>query len=147
MTSKAHSFEDKVRTKDVLIDEQLNFNALLLSNQTLTGLANCGFRIPSPIQLKAIPIGRCGFGNAMLYFIVLFFIRIFLDLIVKSKSGTGKTAVFSIIALELVHVKNNAVQILIMAPTREVAVQIEDVLKSIGSSFEGLNEFKLILIF
>lgn len=63
MNSKAHTFEAKARTKDVLIDEQLNFNALLLSDQTLSGLHNNGFQIPSPIQLKAVPIGKCGFGK------------------------------------------------------------------------------------
>ncbi|KRT85552.1 helicase [Oryctes borbonicus] len=117
----AHNFDDKPRTKDVLIEEDLQFNALLLSQSTLTGLSNAGYRVPSPIQLKAIPIGKCGF-----------------DLIVKSKSGTGKTAVFSIITLELVNVNKNAVQVLMLAPTREIVVQIEAVLKSLGAPVEGL---------
>ncbi|GJQ67896.1 putative ATP-dependent RNA helicase [Trypoxylus dichotomus] len=117
----AHNFQDKPRTKDVLIDQDLQFNALLLSQPTLTGLSSAGYRVPSPIQLKAIPIGKCGF-----------------DLIIKSKSGTGKTAVFSIITLELVNVAKNAVQVLILAPTREIVVQIEAAIRLIGTPFQGL---------
>ncbi|KAI4470447.1 atp-dependent rna helicase dbp3 [Holotrichia oblita] len=121
MTSIAHNYEDKPRTKDVLIDEELQFNTLLLSQPTLSGLGNASFRIPSPIQLKAIPIGKCGF-----------------DLIIKAKSGTGKAAVFSIIALELINTSKNAVQVLVLAPAREIAIQIETVLQTLGASHKGL---------
>lgn len=56
---------------------------------------------------------------------------------VKSKSGTGKTLVFSIIALENVNIAKKAVQIVIIAPAREIAVQIEDVIKKIGCCLDG----------
>lgn len=59
------------------------------------------------------------------------------DLIIKAKSGTGKTAVFSIIALELINTKKNVVQVLVLAPAREIAVQIETVLQTLGASYEG----------
>lgn len=61
----------------------------------------------------------------------------FLDLIVKSKSGTGKTLIFTIIALENVDVKSEAVQALIVAPAREIAVQIQDVISQLGNFIEG----------
>jgi ATP-dependent RNA helicase DDX20 len=57
-------------------------------------------------------------------------------LIIQAKSGTGKTAVFAIIALEhILATKNNALQALIIAPTREVAIQITDVITSISCNF------------
>lgn len=63
----------------------------------------------------------------------------FLDLIVQSKSGTGKTVVFTVIALEMIQTKRNALQVLAFAPTREIAVQIEDVIKTIGKNIPGLE--------
>jgi superfamily II DNA/RNA helicase len=59
------------------------------------------------------------------------------DLIVKSKAGTGKTLVFSIIALETVNVSREQLQVLILAPTREIAVQIQDVLRNVGRHIDG----------
>ncbi|NWV38868.1 DDX20 helicase, partial [Grantiella picta] len=85
-------------------------------------LEAAGFHRPSPVQLKAIPLGRCG-----------------LDLIVQAKSGTGKTCVFATIALEAVLLESSATQILILAPTREIAVQIHAVITTIGIKIEGLE--------
>jgi ATP-dependent RNA helicase DDX20 len=51
-------------------------------------------------------------------------------LIVQAKSGTGKTCVFAVIALEHILASNSrALQVVILAPTREIAVQIHDVIK------------------
>lgn len=55
----------------------------------------------------------------------------------KSKSGTGKTLIFTIIALENINVKKEKVQVLIVVPAREIAVQICDVIKQIGCCIEG----------
>lgn len=63
--------------------------------------------------------------------------RFFSDLIVKSKSGTGKTIVFSVVALEMIDLTSSNIQVLILAPTREIAVQIADTLKAVGSPFTG----------
>ncbi|CAG2195176.1 DDX20 [Mytilus edulis] len=122
MTSVAHNFKEKARTGDVLISENVNFDGLLLSDPILKGLKSAGFERPSPIQLKAIPLGRCG-----------------LDLIVQAKSGTGKTCVFSVIALEGLQLDTSALQVLILAPTREIAIQIWDVVKSIGQALPQLR--------
>ena len=40
----------------------MDFAGLLLSDSVLEGLKNAGFARPSPIQLKAIPLAKCGFG-------------------------------------------------------------------------------------
>ncbi|KAK2579838.1 hypothetical protein KPH14_007523 [Odynerus spinipes] len=118
----AHDTKKKSRTKDVKILEDVTFSQMGLSQNILNGLANCGFQRPSPIQLKAIPLGRCGF-----------------DLIVKAKSGTGKTLVFGTIALEMIDVQISSIQVLILAPTREIAIQISEVLSSIGSELKKLK--------
>uniref|UniRef100_A0A8C2XND8 RNA helicase n=1 Tax=Cyclopterus lumpus TaxID=8103 RepID=A0A8C2XND8_CYCLU len=118
----AHDIETRKRTDDVLLSEGLDFSSLLLSRPVLDGLSSSGFRKPSPIQLKAIPLGRCG-----------------LDLIVQAKSGTGKTCVFCTVALDSLVLENPATQVLVLAPTREIAVQIHSVVMAIGCAMEGLE--------
>ncbi|KAK9514737.1 hypothetical protein VZT92_025429 [Zoarces viviparus] len=118
----AHDIETRKRTDDVLLSEGIDFSSLLLSQAVLDGLSSAGFRKPSPIQLKAIPLGRCG-----------------LDLIVQAKSGTGKTCVFCTVALDSLVLENPATQVLVLAPTREIAVQIHSVVMAIGCTMEGLE--------
>lgn len=71
MSKVAHNFKDKSRTGDVLINENVEFGSLLLSEQVLRGLKNSGFVRPSPIQLKAIPLGRCGLGKEYILHLTL----------------------------------------------------------------------------
>ncbi|NXY86321.1 DDX20 helicase, partial [Alcedo cyanopectus] len=119
----AEAVGSRFRTRDVLVPGgPSDFGSLLLSAPVLAGLEAAGFRRPSPVQLKAIPLGRCG-----------------LDLIVQAKSGTGKTCVFSTIALDALLLDSSATQILILAPTREIAVQIHAVITTIGIKMEGLE--------
>ena len=66
--SVAHRLQDKARTDDVRISESVDFAGLLLSGPVEEGLHKAGFEMPSPIQLKAIPLGRTGFGKLRLYF-------------------------------------------------------------------------------
>lgn len=54
----------RTRTGDVLLAEPADFESLLLSRPVLEGLRAVGFERPSPVQLKAIPLGRCGLGEA-----------------------------------------------------------------------------------
>lgn len=63
MSKLAHLIEDNKRTEDVVIKESHTFESLLLPQNVLSGLKKNGFIKPSPIQLKAIPVGRCGFGK------------------------------------------------------------------------------------
>lgn len=124
----AHDLSDKnvSRSKDVALDEDdvdLTFKDLMLSKRTLQGLSSCGFERPSPIQLKTIPLGRCGF-----------------DLVVQSKAGTGKTCIFAVVALEALQFNvNNFVQTLIVSPTREIASQIFEVVSSIGCYYTNVQ--------
>ena len=111
-----------MHTSDVYCAEAVEFSELQLSDAVLRGLAEAGFERPSPIQAKAIPLGRFG-----------------VDLIAQAKSGTGKTIVFAAIALEAVQRDGGGPQALIVAPTREVAIQSRDVCRLIGSHLRYLS--------
>ncbi len=93
----------------------------------LRGIYAYGFEAPSPIQKVAIrPIftGR--------------------DVIAQAQSGTGKTACFSIGSLEKVDVKKAAPQVLLLSPTRELAMQTKHVIDGLGSMMQGLRTHLLI---
>jgi ATP-dependent RNA helicase DDX20 len=57
---------------------------------------------------------------------------------VEAKSGTGKTCVFAIVALEMVVVESESLQVVVLAPTREIAYQIKNVIEAIGSEMKGI---------
>lgn len=113
----------KTRSSDVILDQSLSFADLQLSQETLLGIKASGYEHPSPVQLQYIPLGRCG-----------------LDLVVQSKAGTGKTCVFTVIALETLEFnKTSPIQCIIIAPIREIAIQIHDVITTLGSGYKQLN--------
>ena len=107
------------RTIDITLDQNVEFSELLLSEPMQKGLQDAGFVKPSPIQLKAIPVGLMG-----------------TDLIAQAKSGTGKTLVFSVIALESVDNSLKVPQVLILAPTREIALQIHHTISTVSHHFQ-----------
>ncbi|XP_042873122.1 probable ATP-dependent RNA helicase DDX20 [Penaeus japonicus] len=124
---KAHTISDRERTEDIHTEENVDFAGMYLSDHVLEGLKKSGFIKPSPIQLAAIPLGRCG-----------------LDLVVQAKSGTGKTCVFTVVALEMLSVTASTTQVLVIAPTREIAVQIAQVINAIGIGTPGLRAYAFI---
>lgn len=63
----AHDLSKAPRTRDVKIQEDVIFFQMGLPDDILDGLTTAGFQRPSPIQLKAIPLGRCGFGTNNIY--------------------------------------------------------------------------------
>ncbi|VDM67096.1 unnamed protein product [Strongylus vulgaris] len=101
------------RTDDVKCDG--TFESLMISPSTIANLKSNGYRVPSPIQMKAIPTGLAG-----------------IDMLVQAKSGTGKTLVFAILAVENLNLQSDVVQKMIIAPTREIATQIKDVITKIA---------------
>ena len=93
-----------------------------LKENLLRGIYSHGFENPSPIQKKGImPIltGR--------------------DVIAQAQSGTGKTGAFSVSTLQCVDETLNEVQGLLLAPTRELAIQIHDVISKIGTFIENMK--------
>lgn len=109
--------DERLRTADVEFDLSLQFSKMFLSEPVLRGLTRNNFTHPSPIQARAIPLAKLG-----------------LDLLVQAKSGTGKTLVFAILITESHNPDVMFPQSLTVVPTREVAVQIEDVMNRIGYS-------------
>lgn len=93
-----------------------------LNPDLLRGIYGYGFERPSPIQSKAIyPIKE---GK---------------DIIAQAQSGTGKTATFTIGALSRIDVDDNSNQVLILAPTHELAQQIASVVNSLSSMMKGVR--------
>jgi ATP-dependent RNA helicase DDX20 len=105
-------------------ESKLMFRDLLLSSEILRALEEGKFDAPSPVQMAAIPLGRLG-----------------IDLIAQAKSGTGKTIVFVIVALEAMRASiasAGRVQALVLTPTREIAAQVADVVRVVGRHVDGL---------
>ena len=149
--------KDRVRSEDVTLDEDLTFADLQLpvraasahaaraprrpslhrrvpdnpdirplscprvppQEAVVRGLNLSGFTIPSPVQRAAIPLGRLG-----------------ADLVVQAKSGTGKTVTFGAILCERVDRSSAYPQALVLAPTREVALQSRDALAKLARALD-----------
>ncbi|OCA89344.1 DEAD/DEAH box helicase [Bacillus sp. FJAT-27225] len=92
------------------------FEDLGLSQQTLKAVLKMGFEEATPIQAETIPLSM---ENK--------------DLIGQAQTGTGKTAAFGIPLVEKINISNHAVQGIIIAPTRELAIQVSEELYKIGS--------------
>src|SRR5258708_29611321 len=100
-----------------------SFDALGLSGEIVEAIRQLGFENPTPIQEKAIPILLQGDT----------------DLVGLAQTGTGKTAAFGLPLIELVDEKNRATQALIVAPTRELSVQITSDLERFMQKVKRLN--------
>ncbi|AFY67527.1 DEAD/DEAH box helicase [Geitlerinema sp. PCC 7407] len=85
----------------------LSFHSLGISEARSRHLESLGFEAPTPIQVEAIPHLLSG-----------------RDVVGQAQTGTGKTAAFSLPMLEAIDLKKNAVQALVLTPTRELAVQV-----------------------
>ena len=103
------------------------WDELKLDSNILRGIYSHGFETPSPIQSKGIlPILN---GK---------------DMIAQSQSGTGKTATFVIGALSRINFEEKHTQVLILVPTRELAIQINEVVTSLGMGIESLKSSVLV---
>src|SRR6185503_4322917 len=85
------------------------FSELGLSAEVLKAIDKLGFEQAAPIQASAIPILMAG-G----------------DVVGQSQTGSGKTAAFAIPGIEKVDSRQRAVQVLILCPTRELAIQVSE---------------------
>lgn len=69
----AHDRTKKERSLDVQLtgeERDVTFLELGLRDSTILGLKKCGFKVPSPIQLKAIPLGKFGYGMGITLIII-----------------------------------------------------------------------------
>ncbi len=93
----------------------VKFTDLKISQSIVKAITNMGFEELTPIQEKAIPLAMEG-----------------KDLIGHAQTGTGKTAAFGIPMIESIRPTSRTVQGLVVAPTRELAVQVTEELNRIG---------------
>ena len=98
------------------------FDEMNLSPAVYAALQTVGYDIPTPIQSLAIP--HLARGK---------------DIIGQARTGTGKTAAFALPLLSRIDLDNKRPQVLVLAPTRELAIQVADSFKRYGSGLKGLN--------
>lgn len=98
----------------------LTFNDLGLKETLVKAIDDLGFTTPSPIQAEAIPVALS--GN---------------DIIGQAQTGTGKTAAFGLPMINNLKIKD-AIGSIILAPTRELAIQVHDELVKL-TKYEKLN--------
>jgi len=103
--------------------EKRPFSELGLSPEILKAVDKMGFEEASPIQTAVIPFGLAG-----------------RDVVGQSATGSGKTAAFAIPAIEKVDVAMKKVQVLVLCPTRELAVQVAEEFGKLASFKRGVME-------
>jgi ATP-dependent RNA helicase DDX6/DHH1 len=107
--------DKRQQTEDVTRTKGNSFEDFYLKRELLMGIFEKGYEKPSPIQEETIPIALAG-----------------RDILARAKNGTGKTAAFVIPCLEKVDPAKNTLQVLVLVPTRELALQTSQVTKELG---------------
>ncbi len=92
-----------------------SFEKLGLSNEALEVIRQKGFETPTPIQEKTIPALLLGKK----------------DIVGQAQTGTGKTAAFGLPLIQLLMERSKHVQVLVLAPTRELAIQVAEEINSL----------------
>ncbi|AYQ56013.1 ATP-dependent RNA helicase DeaD [Bathymodiolus thermophilus thioautotrophic gill symbiont] len=101
---------------------QVKFSDLGLSDSILKVLDSIGYETPSPIQQQCITYLLDG-----------------KDVIGQAQTGTGKTAAFALPLLDKIDIKLNAPQLLILTPTRELAIQVAEAVQTYARSIKGFH--------
>lgn len=102
--------------------EPVGFGEMNLSPDVFTALQTVGYETPTPIQAKTIPhMIECK------------------DLLGQARTGTGKTAAFALPLLSRINLKNRQPQVLVVTPTRELAIQVAQSFNDYGANMKGLN--------
>ena len=103
-----------------------SFSELNLPEAILRTLVELGYETPSPIQAASIPVIQEG-----------------RDLIGQAQTGTGKTAAFGLPIIQNIEEKTGRVQAIILAPTRELAVQVANEI----DSFKGKKRLQITTVY
>ena len=98
------------------------FSELGLTPQLLSALDEIGYETPSPIQAQTIPLLLKG-G----------------DMLGQAQTGTGKTAAFALPLLANIDVRRRGTQVLVLAPTRELAIQVSEAFQKYASKMQGFH--------
>jgi len=101
----------------------MTFEELGLNSDLLKAVTDLGFKNPTPIQQQTIPL----LSNEQT------------DLVALAQTGTGKTAAFGLPMLSMINCDDKSVQALVLAPTRELCVQITNDIKNYSKYIKGFN--------
>jgi ATP-dependent RNA helicase DeaD len=107
-------------------DSVIQFSELALNDAILSSLEGMGFVSPTPIQAAAIPHLLEG-----------------KDALGKAQTGTGKTAAFSLPLLNKLDLSQRKPQAIVLAPTRELAIQVTAEMKNLGQNIKGLKVLEI----
>ncbi len=100
----------------------IGFDEMNLSPSVFSAVQNVGYTTPTPIQALTIPHLIQG-----------------KDMIGQARTGTGKTAAFALPLLSRIDLENRRPQVLVLTPTRELAIQVAESFKTYGAQMKGLN--------
>ncbi|MBT8763134.1 DEAD/DEAH box helicase [Desulfohalobiaceae bacterium Ax17] len=100
----------------------LTFDELGISDPLLKAIDHIGYKAPSPIQAKTIPLLMEGH-----------------NLLGQAQTGTGKTAAFALPILTKIDTSCREPQVLVLTPTRELAIQVSESFQSYGKYIKGLR--------
>ena len=98
------------------------FQDLALIEPVLKALEDVGYETPSPIQAQVIPHMLLG-----------------KDVLGQAQTGTGKTAAFALPILSRIDLKQKDPQVLILAPTRELAIQVAEAFQRYAAHLNGFH--------
>lgn len=104
------------------MNTEIKFSDLGLATPILKTLEEIGYETPSPIQEKAIPVLLEG-G----------------DILGMAQTGTGKTAAFALPILSKIDIRQKDPQVLVLAPTRELAIQVAEAFQTFSRNVKGLH--------
>lgn len=99
----------------------IKFTDLGLRPELIEGIQRLGFESPSPIQAQTIPVALSG-----------------KDIVGLSQTGSGKTAAFGLPALNQIDINRKETQVLVLCPTRELAVQVCEEINRLAAALRGL---------
>ena len=100
----------------------IKFTDLGLRSELIEGIQRLGFESPSPIQAETIPVALSG-----------------KDIVGLSQTGSGKTAAFGLPALNQIDIDRKETQVLVLCPTRELAVQVCEEINRLASCLRGFT--------
>ncbi|MGF1687107.1 DEAD/DEAH box helicase [Photobacterium japonica] len=109
-----------------MLESVTEFRQLELADTLLSALDSMGFVAPTPIQAASIPLLLTG-----------------TDALGKAQTGTGKTAAFSLPLLNKLNINQHKPQAIVMAPTRELAIQVAAEIKVLGQNIKGLKVLEI----
>ena len=101
---------------------QIKFSDLGLSEPVMQGLSDVGYESPSPIQAEIIPYIMDG-----------------RDVLGQAQTGTGKTAAFALPILSKIDLSGRDPQVLVLAPTRELAIQVAEAFQQYAHHVKGFH--------